>query len=129
MDATIITAMVGGIVTVIGTLIAYMTAKNAAKKDMFVTDRQQLSLEQLELRKEMREELKILRDEVKGWTNRYMELEGGMEELKLTNLKLQMEVDKWREKYDTLLSENEHLTLRVGELEGELRRRRTTDTK
>jgi chromosome segregation ATPase len=124
MDATLIIAVIGGIVTVIGSLIAYMTAKNSAKKDMFVTDRQQLSLEQLELRKEMREELKILRDKVDGWTNRYMELEGNMEELKLTNLKLQMEVDKWKDKYDTLLTENEQLTSRVVELEGELKRRR-----
>lgn len=127
MDATVLTAIVGGVVTVIGSVIAYMTARNASKKDIFVTDRQQLSQEQQQLRAEMREELKVLRDEVKVWTTRYIELEGNMEELKMTNLKLQMEVDKWKEKYDDLLQENETLQRRVGELEGELRRRRSTD--
>lgn len=127
MDATVLTAIVGGLVTIIGSVIAYMTARNASKKDMFVTDRQQLSQEQQQLRAEMREELKSLRDEVKAWTHRYIELEGNMEELRLTNVKLLMEVEKWKEKYDTLLTENEGLQKRVGELEGDLRRRRVTD--
>lgn len=127
MDATVITAIVSGAVAVCTAAITYMTAKNSTKKDLFVTDRQQLSQEQQQLRTEMREELRALKDEVKGWTNKYIELEGSMDEMKLTNLKLTMEVEKWKEKYDDLLQENEALQKRVGELEGDLKRRRNSN--
>lgn len=129
MEPTVVTAIISGLVGVVTAIIGYMTARNAAKKDIFVTDRQQLSQEQQQLRAEMREEIKSLKEEVARWTNRYLELEANMEQLKITNLTLQMEVDKWREKYDALLVENKELTARVNELEGELRKRRKEDRK
>ena len=127
MEPVTLTAIIGGVVTVVTGYLTYLGAKNSAKKDNFITDRQQLSQDQQLLRAEMREEMKQLRDEVRAWRDRYLELEDNIEELKITNMKLQMEVDQWKEKYTSLLIENESLTARVNELEGQLKRRRKGD--
>lgn len=127
MDPITLTAAISGAVAVVTGFITYLGGRNSTKKDIFVTDRQQLSQEQQQLRTELREEMKVLREEVKAWRDRYLELEDNMEQLRLTNLKLQMEVEQWKEKYNSLLTENESLTSRVNELEGQLNRRRRDD--
>lgn len=116
------TALISAGVAIVTALITYMTARNNAKKDIFVTDRQQLSQEQQDFRKEMREELTY-------WREKYDRLEEQMEGLATTNVKLQAEVGLWKEKYERISNENEQLTKRVNELEGELRRRRKEDKK
>jgi hypothetical protein len=111
------TALISAGVAVVTAFITYMTARHNARKDIFITDRQQLSKEQQDFRKEMREELNY-------WRAKYDKLEEQMNSLATTNVRLQAEVELWKEKYEVLAKENEKLVQRVNELEGELRRRR-----
>lgn len=117
MEPTIVTALISAGVAVITALITYMTARHNAKKDIFMTDRQQLSQEQQDFRREMREELNY-------WREKYDKLDEQMRVLANTNLRLQAEVELWKEKYEMLAKENEQLVKRVNELEEELRRRK-----
>lgn len=117
MEPTIATALISAGVAIITAMITYMTARHNAKKDIFVTDRQQLSQEQQDFRREMREELNY-------WRQKYDKLEEQMDGLATTNVRLQAEVELWKEKYEILAKENEKLVKRVNELEEELRRRK-----
>lgn len=120
LEPTVLTALISAGVGVVTAIVGYLTAKNSAKKDIFVTDRQQLSQDQQQLRAEMREELKY-------WREKYDRLEEQMDGLVTTNVKLQAEVELWKEKYEHISKENEILTKRVSELEGELRKRHYTE--
>lgn len=120
MEPTIATALISAGVAIVTAIVTYLTARNNAKKDIFVTDRQQLSQEQQDFRKEMREELDY-------WRSKYDKLDETINSLTVLNIKLQSEVEVWKEKYEVISRENKSLTNRVNELEGQLRLRRTAD--
>lgn len=100
---TIISSIVTAVVT-------YLVARHNNRKELMVTDRQQLSFENQQIRQELREEVKSLREEIITWRDRCLELEEA--------------VHDWREKYTTLVLEKQQLEHRVMELEAELKRLR-----
>ncbi|WP_426455475.1 hypothetical protein ACP26L_36270 (plasmid) [Paenibacillus sp. S-38] len=103
MDVSALLAGAGAIATAI---FSYMVTKSNNKKDLTVSDRQQLSQEQKEIREELRSEIKILREEMKVWRDRSLQVED--------------ELRSWKERYTHLEMDYMKATARIVELEKRL---------
>ncbi|WP_312113524.1 hypothetical protein [Brevibacillus reuszeri] len=88
-------------------VVTYLIARHNNKKELMITDRQQISQENQQIRQELRLEMDKLREELHVWRNRCMDLETIVQE--------------WRDKYTTLVVERQQLEYRVKELETELK--------
>jgi sensor domain CHASE-containing protein len=93
--------------SVLTAIVTYLVARHNNKKELMITDRQQISQENQQIRQELRQEMDKLREELHVWRNRCMELETIVQE--------------WRDKYTTLVVERQQLEYRVKELETELK--------
>lgn len=83
-----------------------------------VTRRKQAADEQMQIRKELREDMQVLREELNLWRERSLKLEDEVKQLLVNN--------------QSLKEENQRLRERVSELEAELKRmhnKRANDSK
>lgn len=110
MDVNALVALAGVLVTALGSVAV---TKFNNRKDLTLSDRQQLSQEQKQIREELREEIKSLRDEMKIWRDRSLHLED--------------ELRNWKEKYTTLELDYIKATARIEELEKRLNQREGGD--
>ncbi|WP_145052466.1 hypothetical protein [Paenibacillus xylanexedens] len=109
MDANLINALFAFAGVAVTALGSWIVSKSNNKKDLTVTDRQQLSQDQKELREELRYEIRQLRDEMTTWKTRSMHLED--------------ELRGWKEKYTALELDYLRATVRIEELEKRLNSR------
>lgn len=107
MDASLVSALIGGIGVIATAVSSYLVAKQSTKKDQAINDRQQLSKDEQQFRSEMWERIRSLEELVDKYHQRITELEDQLRESKV--------------QYAELEIENKCLSTKVEELEGELR--------
>lgn len=113
-DFGIVMGFFGTVATAIATIVV---ARTKTKAETFAVDRQLLAQESAQLRQDYREDIRLLRDEVARWSDRYTELDDELKLIKQENKELRRELSIVKEENNQLREENARLVDRVNELE------------